>query len=182
LYHKQAVDSKRKVRARRERAKRDELLEMLSYGLLPRPMTQPLDEELVTVNGHEIGHSAIQGYRVNMEDKHVITELNIPNHTLMAVFDGHAGSEAAEIGMRCNLNVCHYARELIFCQCFAVSTSLLQSLQQQPDWEEYTDLINARTEINKTSDDHTITVLSKALVGAYISLDAELQAADVTSG
>ena len=44
-----------KKRAAMRRAK-----ELVSQGLLPYPLTLPIDEELLNINGLDIGHSAIQ--------------------------------------------------------------------------------------------------------------------------
>ena len=58
--------------------------------LLPYPKTDLIDNENVVINNMEIGHSSMQGYRINMEDAHVIEEFTgINDHTLVGVFDGH---------------------------------------------------------------------------------------------
>ena len=40
--------------------------------LMKKPKTEVLDAEVMRVNGMELGHSSIQGYRVTMEDAHII--------------------------------------------------------------------------------------------------------------
>ena len=59
-----------------------------------------------TDEGLEFGVSSMQGWRVHMEDAHICesrlyaderdTKLDLPGHSLFAVFDGHGGTFAAE--------------------------------------------------------------------------------------
>lgn len=41
-----------------------------------------------TINGLEIGHSSIQGYRTFMEDEYIISEMELKGHTIVAIMDG----------------------------------------------------------------------------------------------
>lgn len=56
--------------------------------------------EQVLVNGLEIGHSSMQGFRPSMEDTHIIQPITttsyITNHTFLSIFDGHAGDSTAK--------------------------------------------------------------------------------------
>ena len=59
------------------------------YYLLKEPVTQKLDCENVILNCLEIGHASMQGYRFNMEDKHIISNFeSLPDHSLVAIMDG----------------------------------------------------------------------------------------------
>ena len=58
--------------------------------------TEILEEKLVEMNGLEIGHASMQGFRVTMEDSYIIEQLD-KRHTLVAILDGHAGQGAAII-------------------------------------------------------------------------------------
>ena len=50
---------------------------------------EKLSAENKILNGIEAGHSSMQGYRVNMEDQHIIDKMStIPDHTLLAIMDG----------------------------------------------------------------------------------------------
>ncbi len=61
----------------------------MSNFFLSRPKTDKLDTENVLLNEMELGHSAMQGLRVSMEDKHIISCVkSLPDHTLVAIFDG----------------------------------------------------------------------------------------------
>lgn len=66
-------------------------------NLLETPKTEKVDCELFTSSsGLHCGGVGMQGYRVEMEDAHIITDLPaLPDHTFVAVFDGHGGSGAA---------------------------------------------------------------------------------------
>ena len=55
-------------------------------------MTKKLDGMNVHLSGLEIGHTSMQGFRCHMEDRHIIKRFkSLPDHTLLAVLDGHAG-------------------------------------------------------------------------------------------
>jgi hypothetical protein len=63
--------------------------QMMPNGLLSQPNTEKIDTENIFVNGMEIGHAAMQGYRTNMEDQHAIEPFpECPDHVLVAIFDG----------------------------------------------------------------------------------------------
>jgi hypothetical protein len=60
---------------------------------MKKPKTEVLDAEVMRVNGMELGHSSIQGYRVTMEDAHIIDCFDsLPDHTIACILDGHAGA------------------------------------------------------------------------------------------
>lgn len=62
-------------------------------SFLDKPQTQKETARLAGVNGLRVGISAMQGWRVSMEDAHCV-RLGIegcPDYNFLAVFDGHGG-------------------------------------------------------------------------------------------
>jgi len=120
--------------------------------LLPHPKTDLIDNENVVINNLEIGHSSMQGYRVNMEDAHVIEEFTgINDHTLVGVFDGHAGKGTADYASLC----------------------LLETIENTKEWNSYLKLDEKRR-----NTPAGIELLQQALVFSYLSIDYELINAD----
>jgi len=66
-------------------------------NLLDNPKTEKLHvESVVTESGLRIGAAGIQGWRVEMEDSHIISDISsFRGHTLVSIFDGHGGAGAA---------------------------------------------------------------------------------------
>mmetsp|Transcript_35359 Transcript_35359/g.65971 ORF Transcript_35359/g.65971 Transcript_35359/m.65971 type:complete len:304 (+) Transcript_35359:98-1009(+) len=66
-------------------------------NLLDTPKTEKVDCHLFTSStGLNCGGVGMQGWRIEMEDAHIIADLpSLPDHTFVAVFDGHGGSGAA---------------------------------------------------------------------------------------
>lgn len=86
LHRRPSFASKRP--AKRQATARDD---DLSSFFLTKPKTEKLDLENRYLNGLEIGHAAMQGLRVSMEDKHIIDPLTtLPDHVMVAIFDGKA--------------------------------------------------------------------------------------------
>lgn len=57
--------------------------------LLKAPKTEKLCQENVMINGLEVGHSSMQGFRVTMEDEHIIEKMTtLSDHSLFAILDG----------------------------------------------------------------------------------------------
>jgi NOL1/NOP2/fmu family ribosome biogenesis protein len=56
--------------------------------LLKKPKLEKLNNENVIVNGLEIGHSSMQGYRPHMEDEYIIESMTLPDHVIIAILDG----------------------------------------------------------------------------------------------
>lgn len=75
-------------------------------NLLGSPVTDKETHVGRTPEGLEFGVSSMQGWRVHMEDAHICepkiyamegeVKLDLPGHSLFAVFDGHGGTFAAE--------------------------------------------------------------------------------------
>jgi hypothetical protein len=59
------------------------------YQLLNTPRTEKLNLENKIFHGLEVGHSAMQGYRVHMEDEHIIQDMSLDKHVLVAIMDGN---------------------------------------------------------------------------------------------
>jgi len=66
-------------------------------NLLETPKVEKVDCELYTTSTNlDCGGVGMQGWRVEMEDAHIMTDLpSLPSHTLLAVFDGHGGAGSA---------------------------------------------------------------------------------------
>jgi hypothetical protein len=61
----------------------------VSSFLLPSPKIKHLNCENKIFDDLEIGHASMQGYRVSMEDEHIIdTMTSLPDHCLVAIMDG----------------------------------------------------------------------------------------------
>eukprot|EP01038_Epipyxis_sp_PR26KG_P014457 gene14457-19403_t len=125
--------------------KRRKLTNTSAFQLLKTPLTEKLNCETVISNGMEIGHSSMQGYRVHMEDEHIIDTMSLDDHNLVAIMDGHSGTFAAEL----------------------TSVQLKEKIEQTAEWQEYTQL---KSEVRHQH----VELLSKALVKAYVALDAAM--------
>jgi serine/threonine protein phosphatase PrpC len=148
-------------------------------NLLGSPVTEKDTHIGVTSSGAEYGVSSMQGWRVHMEDAHITETLiyaaepvegnkynviDLPGHSLFAVFDGHGGTFAAV-----------YAGEN-FCRV----------LSRQQKFIDY-----AKFELHRSANESTITspneledylengraLLSAALLDAFVELDKEVYCA-----
>jgi serine/threonine protein phosphatase PrpC len=60
------------------------------------PLKDKKCELYTTQDGLEIGSAEMQGWRLEMEDAHITMSMTSkPDHTFVAVFDGHGGSTSA---------------------------------------------------------------------------------------
>lgn len=58
-------------------------------NLLEVPKTDKETEHYVTSEGLIVGSSAMQGWRLEMEDSHILIDMpSRPDHSFFAVFDG----------------------------------------------------------------------------------------------
>lgn len=120
--------------------------------LLSKPNTEQLNNENIFMNGHEIGHSSMQGYRRSMEDAHIIDAMeSLPDHTLLAVLDGHAGDGTST-----------YA-----------SLRFTEVIEETTQWKKYAELSK-----EERTKDNAIKILSEAMVQAYVDMDEELRSSD----
>lgn len=82
--HRQPSFASKSNKAKKENSELDPMAH-----LMKNPNTEKLQCENVEVNGMNIGHASMQGYRVSMEDEHIIeTFESLPDHTLVAIMDG----------------------------------------------------------------------------------------------
>ncbi len=118
--------------------------ELAIPGFLSKPKTEKLDgENIITKDGLEIGHSSMQGFRVSMEDQHIIEDFdNLDGHHLVAVLDGHAGKGTA----------------------IYASLHLKDVLERTESWKSY-------CAVKNKGSDKAIELISKSLVEAYIEMD-----------
>jgi hypothetical protein len=66
------------------------LFQLLKGNLLEVPKTEKESEHYVTSGGLLVGSSAMQGWRLEMEDSHLSIDMpSRPDHTFFAVFDGY---------------------------------------------------------------------------------------------
>ena len=85
-----------------------------------------------------------------MEDNHIIEDFpELTSHTLVAIMDGHAGDGAA-------LYTGYRLREVI---------------EESDSWKEYVGLKDKTTQ-------NAIDILSKALVGSFVTMDYEIRSVD----
>ena len=149
-------------------------------GLRSSPSLEKLHEVRVALGvGVVAGHSSLQGWRLHMEDAFIIRDLNsnddsdnngdnnghLEGHSLLAVFDGHAGSLVST---------------------FAAS-HLIPHLLETEEWQRYSQQLTAKKASNSTADiievenavereEGTIHLLRLALVKTFVSLDETLRA------
>lgn len=85
-------------------------------NFLDSPKTEKETENVTTSTGIDIGATGMQGWRLEMEDEHIATDIpSRPDHTFLAVFDGHGGAGAA-----------HYA-----------GAHMVSTLESVPSWKLY---------------------------------------------
>jgi len=119
--------------------------EQANPNFLNEPRTEKLNSENVSLNGFEIGHSSMQGFRVSMEDEHIIEGFELKDHTLVAIMDGHAGKFAAQF----------------------TSTALKAAIEKTSQWIEY-------SKLKSKAQAEMVDLISQALVQAYIQIDNDL--------
>ena len=84
--------------------------------LLDKPITEK-ETHTDAANGYRYGVSAMQGWRVEMEDAHIAKGSieGLEDHGFFAVFDGHGGKEAALLSAR----------------------DMMQKVREMPEYREY---------------------------------------------
>ena len=142
-YHRRPSFAQKK--SRRDSAENDRGGHRAIPGfLLDKPKTDLLHVENKIFHQIEIGHASMQGYRVSMEDEHIIDYLTAEkDHLLVAVMDGHAGTYAAKYTAK-------YFKRI---------------LQATSQWQEYIASKHKKDQVN---------LLATALATSYLSLDEEL--------
>jgi serine/threonine protein phosphatase PrpC len=147
-------------------------------NLLGAPVTEKETHVGVTENGAEYGVSSMQGWRVHMEDAH-ITEtrifamevvdnkyrvIDLPGHSLFAVFDGHGGTFAAAYSGR---NMCRVlSRQQKFVEYAKFEL-------ERPAKEELLTSSTERSEYIQSG----LALLRDALSNAFVEIDKEIYCA-----
>jgi len=143
-------------RSRTQQREEDDYAWLPSH-LNPVAKTDRIGECNVVLNGLEIGHSSIQGFRQAMEDQYIASVLeSAPGHTLVAILDGHAGKMCAHLSSQ------HFCR-------------ILQSTQQ---WKDYLLLGAVTAGDSATKVEQKMGKLKQSLVQAYADLDEWLVEAE----
>lgn len=150
-------------------------------NLLGSPITDKDTHVGVSDCGVPYGHSSMQGWRIHMEDAHIIQphlyaqeessssnsntkkeykKLPLPGHSLFAVFDGHGGSFAAEYAAR------------NFCRVLSREEKFIEyaNFVQERDAKEPT--LNATDRAMYVRNGQAL--LEQALCDAFVTLDAEI--------
>jgi serine/threonine protein phosphatase PrpC len=95
-------------------------------NLLDQPKTVKEDSELKICCSLEIGATGMQGWRLEMEDAHLVEEVpSKKDHIFLGVFDGHGGWGAARY----------------------VANHLMSILEATPEWKQYCTLDAAKDDV-----------------------------------
>jgi len=141
-------------------------------NLLGAPVTEKETHVGCTPDGIEFGVSSMQGWRVHMEDAHICEpkvyaldekkcKIELPGHSMFAVFDGHGGTFAAEYAA---LNLCRV-------------------LSEEPKFLKYAQFITEREEKEASFQNaadraayvkNGLDMLEEALRDAFVNVDAEI--------
>mmetsp|Transcript_8620 Transcript_8620/g.13212 ORF Transcript_8620/g.13212 Transcript_8620/m.13212 type:complete len:439 (-) Transcript_8620:60-1376(-) len=141
-------------------------------NLLGAPVTEKETHVGHTPDGIEYGVSSMQGWRVHMEDAHICEphvyaldekkcKIELPGHSIFAVFDGHGGTFAAEYAA---LNLCRV-------------------LSEEPKFVKYAEFVTEREAKEaslSTAAERAAYVKSgldmveEALRDAFVNVDAEI--------
>jgi serine/threonine protein phosphatase PrpC len=115
-------------------------------ALLDKPITEKETEDHCGEDGLRFGASAMQGWRVEMEDSHtiIVSIKGLPGHSFVAVYDGHGGSMCA-----------NYAGK-----------EMMRFIQATPDYKAYlAQPLNAKD----------VDLLRFAMRKAYLDIDEALK-------
>ena len=154
-------------------------------NLLGAPITEKETHTGTTEDGFEYGVSSMQGWRVHMEDAHIAETklyaleaatsstaghgsepnlIDIPGHSLFAVFDGHGGTFAAAYSGR-NM-----------CRVLSHQDKFVQYAKFEAERPEKMKSIQTEREINAYLYSG-IELLKDALRDAFVELDKEIACA-----
>ena len=114
-------------------------------SMLERPMSEKKGETYTSSGGISMGGSSLQGWRMEMEDAHVMSELS-PDHFIVGVFDGHAGANAAKFA----------------------GTKMAGAIRSSPAWDKY-----VASAIDAAHG--SLKLLGNLLQDAFVSLDSLLE-------
>lgn len=142
-------------------------------NLLGAPVTIKETDSGTTANGIPYAVSSMQGWRVSMEDAHIMEpnlyvnnmdtcqQESLPDHALFAVFDGHGGASAALYAGRNFLRV--LSRQPAFC---AYAQWYLHEKEQRKPFKS-----PKNKEAYMTSG---LNLLKEALQTAFLEMDKEI--------
>jgi serine/threonine protein phosphatase PrpC len=109
--------------------------------------------------GCEFGVSGMQGYRKDMEDRHIHTIMpSAPDHLFLGVFDGHGGVGCADYVSGTNPH-----RNPGEDKC------LIEILEETPEWVQY------RRSGKSDGTGRNIKLLERALQSAFVSMDNQMR-------
>ena len=118
---------------------------------LEKPVTEKHSLDEVEYDGMKFAASEMQGWRIEMEDAHTvqIDVAGLPNHSFVAVYDGHGGKGAAEYSGE------HMLRHVI---------------QNNENFTKYRNNWDKESvDVNELQE-----YIRKALYNAFVSIDEEL--------
>lgn len=144
-------------------------------NLLGAPVTDKDTHVGVTSSGAEYGVSSMQGWRVHMEDAHITetliyasevvdgkyTIIDLPGHSLFAVFDGHGGLYAAVYSGK-NL-----------CRVLSRQKKFVEYAKFELERATREESITSATELKEYLEGG-MTLLSDAFSDAFVELDKEI--------
>lgn len=133
--------------------------------LLSKPKTAKLNEENVLLQGMEIGHSSMQGYRVSMEDEHIISKMiSLPDHVLVAIMDGDDLNDTVLGTQIMSWHLLGHAGKVA---ARFVASEMLKKVEETDAWNEY-------ILIEKNLRHLHTDLVGRALVQAYKAIDDSL--------
>lgn len=146
-------------------------------NLLGAPVTEKETHEGTSADGVQFAVSSMQGWRVHMEDAHILesrlyalpdengsTKIDLPGHALFAVFDGHGGTYAAAYAGR---NLCR----VLSCQPKFVKYAMFEKERAEKE-KTFTD-DNERANYIRSG----LELLEAALCEAFVDIDKEIACA-----
>ena len=144
-------------------------------NLLGAPVTDKDTHVGVTSSGAEFGVTSMQGWRVHMEDAHITETLiyaaevedgkyniiDLPGHSLFAVFDGHGGLYAAVYSGK------------NFCRVLSRQKKFVEYAKFELERATREQSIKSATELNEYLEGG-MRLLSAAFADAFVELDKEI--------
>lgn len=114
-------------------------------NMLDSPKREKAGHNFETEEGLKSGVTGMQGWRLDMEDDHILAPMaSRRSHTLCAIFDGHGGDGAAK-----------YAAK-----------NLMEHIERTDDWQKYT---------SQPDGEEDVKLLEPCLTLAMKSIDVEIR-------
>ena len=118
-----------------------------------------------------VGHSAIQGWRAAMEDRFVVEDLNLSKHSILAVFDGHAGTEGSQFCADNFIDIFHSTESWNQYKTFHKNHH--HHHHHHKNGNKHQTTMNSNTSNSESVEEEKNALLSRAIVETYIKLDEE---------